>query len=69
MFAFGQVLGRIHAIVVRVHMLAKMLDAGTLFILAMVRSHRPTELKRQNDHQENGNPTAHDVQYIGGNGR
>lgn len=65
LFAFNQIFGRIHAVMMQVHMVSKMLGTSALFILAIVRSYRPTELKRQHDHQEDGNPAAHDLEYIG----
>lgn len=64
LLALDKVLGRC-AIFVHVKLMAKMPRLFALLILAIVRRHRPCELKRQHDHQEDGNPAAHDLEYIG----
>lgn len=64
LLAFDQVLG-CTAILMQAQMMAEVLHLSALFIiLAIVRCHRPTELKRQHDHQEDGNPAAHGVEYM-----
>lgn len=64
LLAFDQVLGRV-AILMQAHVMAKVLRLSILLILAIVRRDRPSELKRQHNHQEDGNPAAHDLEYIG----
>ncbi|MGQ0599459.1 hypothetical protein [Aquabacterium sp.] len=65
LFTFSQLLRGVHTRLIQVPVMAKMRRVLPLLILAIVRSHRPTELKRQHDHQEDGNPAAHDSEYIG----
>lgn len=60
LFAFGRLLD--HAIVMGMHMVAEVLRCRPLLIQAIVRCHRPTELQRQHDQHDDGNPTTHGLE-------
>lgn len=64
LFTFSQLLRGVHTRLIQVPVMAKMRRVLPLLILAIVRSHRPTELKRQHEHQEDGDPAAHGFEYI-----